>query len=418
MKKLFIAVLLVLLLAGCPKPDEEAPEVMITHPANGVEIYDDTVYVQITATDERGVDSVELYINDTLAIAFTKRPFEYYWITTNYPDSSVCSLFAIAYDYSGNTGYSDTISVTIRKNQRPIVSKPFGELPDEGIINTLYTFNATATDTDDDSVYIRFAWGDGDTSLWSSLVKSGDTISMEHRFINAGTYTIKAQAKDKRGRLSFWSEGISFKIVEQALHSLDGVNDFTNEMIAGIDPTGDITEAGQPTPHPLDLDTLWADIWNGKLWIGFKAYASNYGLAYGIYIFPNEIASSGATSDPWGRNVFYTTGNDTIFPTYILYFWHENNDSITSANLCKFQTNWNYTNIGSDKFIYNKNNDFLEISLPLQDIGNPDSVFIELFTTGGDKHAQDTSPDDPNVQFPNPDWSDIKTGISKAVKVK
>jgi len=207
-----------------------------------------------------------------------------------------------------------------------------------------------------------------------------------------------------------------FNPPENRGHIIDGINDFKKEQVAGLDQNGDISEKS------LDLDTLWGFIDDTLLYIGFNAYVDeNYGLSYGIYIFPDSIFNSGATSDPWNRNVFFTkTGNDTIFPPFIIYFWHDgNNHSITSAQFISFNGNWNYEGISSENYNFNRKNHFIEIMIPISKIGNPDSVFVEVFTTGSEhSHPQDTSPEDQYVQFSNPDWSDTKIPLSTCGKIK
>ncbi|MEO0067787.1 MAG: PQQ-binding-like beta-propeller repeat protein [candidate division WOR-3 bacterium] len=77
--------------------------------------------------------------------------------------------------------------------------------PSFGNINVSYQFSSTATDPDGDSIAIRFSWGDGDTSNWSPLVLSGDTVKMNHSYQALRTFEIIAQAKDKAGLFSNWS---------------------------------------------------------------------------------------------------------------------------------------------------------------------------------------------------------------------
>lgn len=196
----------------------------------------------------------------------------------------------------------------------------------------------------------------------------------------------------------------------QVAHLLDGVNDFSMDEIAGIDRVGDISVPS------LDLDTLWAVKGDSMLYIGFNAHSTaGYGMAYGIYIFPDSIYDCGAGSDPWDRLVDY----NGIYPPYVVYFWHDEDvDSITSAQFITFNGSWNYTDIGREVFIYNGSLDFMEVFIPLEWLGGPDSIYIEVFTTGKNGHAQDTSPEDENVQFPDPDWSQTTVSLSSAVPVK
>ncbi len=94
-----------------------------------------------------------------------------------------------------------------KKNKSPeIPSTPSGST--SGSINTEYTFTSSAEDPNGDSVAIRFDWGDGDTSEWSSWETSGDSISLFHTWSDSGSYLIKAQAKDKNEVISDWSAGL------------------------------------------------------------------------------------------------------------------------------------------------------------------------------------------------------------------
>ena len=77
--------------------------------------------------------------------------------------------------------------------------------PDSAQVNESVTFRASATDPDGDSVAIRFDWGDGDISSWSSYVSSGQSVSMSHTYTTAGTYYVKVQAKDVNEATSDWS---------------------------------------------------------------------------------------------------------------------------------------------------------------------------------------------------------------------
>lgn len=79
--------------------------------------------------------------------------------------------------------------------------------PSSGRQYAPYGFSSSATDPDGDSVAIRFAWGDGDTSVWSASVPSGDTIATSHSWRSIGTYQLKAQAKEVYGAFSDWSDG-------------------------------------------------------------------------------------------------------------------------------------------------------------------------------------------------------------------
>ncbi len=76
-----------------------------------------------------------------------------------------------------------------------------------GQVNVSYNFTTSTTDPDGDSVAYQFDWGDGNQSNWSSFLPSGTSITMAKSWSNAGTYSIKARAKDKKGAISGWSDG-------------------------------------------------------------------------------------------------------------------------------------------------------------------------------------------------------------------
>ena len=93
------------------------------------------------------------------------------------------------------------------KRERPPNTPIEPSGPGSGDVNVSYTFSSSATDPDGDNVAIRFDWGDGTYSNWSSFVSSGTPVSMTHSWSNPGTYYVKAQAKDVHGATSNWSTG-------------------------------------------------------------------------------------------------------------------------------------------------------------------------------------------------------------------
>lgn len=92
-----------------------------------------------------------------------------------------------------------------KRNEAPgVPATPVG--PTVGIVDSECTFASSAEDPGD-SVAIRFDWGDGDTSDWSSRVGSGETVSAGHAWASAGIYSVRAQARDKEDAVSNWSAG-------------------------------------------------------------------------------------------------------------------------------------------------------------------------------------------------------------------
>jgi len=74
-----------------------------------------------------------------------------------------------------------------------------------------YEFVSWSDDLDGDSVSLRFAWGDSDTSEWQAYVQSGDTVTATHAWSATGTYAVRAQARDVKESVSEWS--LAFAVI-------------------------------------------------------------------------------------------------------------------------------------------------------------------------------------------------------------
>jgi hypothetical protein len=66
-------------------------------------------------------------------------------------------------------------------------------------------FKVTASDPDFHRVSVRVDWDDGDTSDWSELFRSGDTITLAYAWPVPGDFRVSAQARDEKGAVSAWS---------------------------------------------------------------------------------------------------------------------------------------------------------------------------------------------------------------------
>ncbi len=115
---------------------------------------------------------------------------------------------AQAKDIHGDTSdwsSAHRIAIHLRLNSPP--NKPATpDGPGAGYTDSVYTFSTQAYDPDGDSVAIRFFWGDGTVSEWSSYVESGEVVAMGHSWLSPDTYYVRAQAKDIHGDTSDWSD--------------------------------------------------------------------------------------------------------------------------------------------------------------------------------------------------------------------
>jgi PKD repeat protein len=78
--------------------------------------------------------------------------------------------------------------------------------PNQIIIGQEAEYNFSATDPDNDNVYIMVDWGDNSENLWYGPYPSGQEISLKHTWENDDTYNIKAKTKDIHEYESDWSQ--------------------------------------------------------------------------------------------------------------------------------------------------------------------------------------------------------------------
>ena len=191
-----------------------------------------------------------------------------------------------------------------------------------------------------------------------------------------------------------------------ATPTIDGVRDAIWGDPVATDPFGDMTEPN------LDLNRLYLLEDASNFFIGFDAFASNWGMTYGIYIDTDQVNGSGAPSDPWGRAVNAVAGH---LPEYTLYAYHADTDSLGDAQLNAWSVgSWSFPSLASvgGAQAYGAANDWIEYAVPKAALGNPSRIAVIVFTTGGVGHAQDTVPSDPNVAYASPDWGSSTTTLA------
>lgn len=88
----------------CAGPDATPPRTRIGFPQNG-DTVSGVVKVTIYATDNRGVDLVEFFVDESLqgsAHRLRDSLFEFVWDVSGYPSGSVHAIFCVAFDRAGN----------------------------------------------------------------------------------------------------------------------------------------------------------------------------------------------------------------------------------------------------------------------------------------------------------------------------
>lgn len=89
-------------------------------------------------------------------------------------------------------------------------STPAGQA--QGGINKPYTYTSSATDPDDNQVYLQFDWGDGTASAWVGPYASGATGNATHTWTTKGYYQVKVKAKDIHGVEGPWSDPLPIQM--------------------------------------------------------------------------------------------------------------------------------------------------------------------------------------------------------------
>jgi hypothetical protein len=77
--------------------------------------------------------------------------------------------------------------------------KPTIDGPNTGSPGTEYTYCIIASDPDDDSLYVKWDWGDGTSSDWLGPISSGTEVCDSHIWDTKGSYTVSVTVEDEHG---------------------------------------------------------------------------------------------------------------------------------------------------------------------------------------------------------------------------
>ncbi|MEK6736440.1 MAG: S8 family serine peptidase, partial [Pseudomonadota bacterium] len=122
--------------------DSQAPTISITSPTGGS--VSGTTSVNVSTSDNVSVTQVELYVNGVKVLTNTQSPFTFSWNTTNLTEGTY-TLTTKAFDAAGNSGSSNTVSVTVSKDTTPPVITSFN-LTDGMTVARKQMVNVSASD--------------------------------------------------------------------------------------------------------------------------------------------------------------------------------------------------------------------------------------------------------------------------------
>jgi len=181
-----------------PTPDRTPPVVTIT-PTSGT--ITGMTNITVTATDDKGVESVNLAVNGTMYGTLLSPPYVFS-VDTRTLTNGTGVVKAIAIDTSGNVGESAPINVSIFNDKTPPVITVVSPVDNSPITNkSAITLYSTATDDSG-------ATGITQTLTIDNVVRktvTGSTLSFRWYLssVPAGTHVVTFTAKDAAGNMSF-----------------------------------------------------------------------------------------------------------------------------------------------------------------------------------------------------------------------
>jgi len=246
MKTKLYLVLLILgmfILFGCEdettKPDTTLPMVQITSPENNSTI-SGVVDVNINASDNKGVEKVEIYIDGDWAGETTSEPWGFVWDTELWENADY-TLQAQAYDTSDNVGTSNLVNVTVQ-NAVPELQVSTSTL-DFGSIETVDYFSISNIGTG------TLNWEITDNQDWITVDptsgsdegnRSTITVTVDREDLSVGSY---------QGEISITSDGGSATVsVQMEVDDEQFVLTFNNPLFTDIEITvyGHGTQIAEP----------------------------------------------------------------------------------------------------------------------------------------------------------------------------
>jgi len=113
-------------------------------------------------------------------------------------------------DYPEETGSYLSLWVSSAPPAKP--TKPVG--PTLGIWFSEYSYSSSTTEPDNEQIYYRFDWGDGNNSGWIGPFYSGQTAIASHSWTELGVYNVTVKARDIWGAGSARSDPLTVVITD------------------------------------------------------------------------------------------------------------------------------------------------------------------------------------------------------------
>lgn len=215
--------------------DTTPPTVSITSPTNGTSFTKGaSLPILVNASDNIGVDKVELLVNGSLNTTITHSPFNHTLDTSNWA-TGTHTVRARAYDTAGNSTLSTQVSITITSTPTdatpPTVSVT---APTAGqTVSGTFSVSATASDTSGISG-VSFHL-DGNSTAFAIDTSSPYSISWNSADASNGAHTITAKATDGAGNVGT-SSPVSLTVSNVVPDTTAPTVNITSPVIGAIVP--------------------------------------------------------------------------------------------------------------------------------------------------------------------------------------
>jgi hypothetical protein len=180
--------------------DAQAPSVAISSPLGGT--VSGLVPVNVSASDNVGVASVDLYVNGKKIATDNAVPFSFSWNSSTFANGAV-SVVAYAYDAAGNSKASAPVALTVSN----IVADTVAPVVSLSTTTSGYGIRINASATDNVKVSSMSLAIDGKTV--ANVTGSSLVYGVRLRYFPAGTHTLTASATDTAGNKSSKSISIN-----------------------------------------------------------------------------------------------------------------------------------------------------------------------------------------------------------------
>ncbi|MCK4995304.1 MAG: M20/M25/M40 family metallo-hydrolase [Thermoplasmatales archaeon] len=90
------------------------------------------------------------------------------------------------------------------------------EGPSEWVPDIEATFTVITDDPEGDQIFYQMDWGDGETSDWEGPYPPNTQATLDHQFLELGTYEVSVRAKDIYSSTSEWSPTHTIEIIENS----------------------------------------------------------------------------------------------------------------------------------------------------------------------------------------------------------